>query len=320
MSIYWPDTFFDTIAVYSHEHSMENETSARDVFMYLLVVVVLAMSAANLGTLLFQYVNIYLPDTTSPICTGTWCRDAIRWSLASIIVVFPVLIWAWHFLQRDVLAHPEKEGARVRRWLLYLTLFVAGGFLIGDAVSLIYGWLQGSLTIQFALKVLVVLYIAATVFYYFLKALHRQAGHAKIVGWLAVLVVSAAVIVGFVSSGSPFRVRLERLDEQRISNLEEIQNQIVMVYWQSKGKLPNTLADLNDTISGFRAPVDPQTKQAYEYFRKGERAFALCATFVTSTTGITNGTNTTWVHGEGRVCFDRTVDPQLYPVNPKLLQ
>lgn len=304
---------------------MENDTSARDVFLYALVVIALAMSATNLGTLLFQYINLYVPDPTIVACVGTFCQDSIRWSLASIIVVFPVLVWVWRFLQRDSALHPEKSDARVRRWLLYLTLFVAGGFLIGDAVALVYNWLQGDLTVQFILKVVVVLYIAGTIFYYFLKSLQRKAGYTALVGWVAVTVVVASIVTGFVASGSPFRVRLERRDEQRVSDLQVLQSQIVAVYWQSKGALPGTLGDLNDPISGFVAPVDPQTKQSYEYIRKGERSFVLCATFDTKGGGSTSApesrdaVNLSWSHGIGRVCFDRTIDPQLYPVNPQKL-
>jgi hypothetical protein len=307
---------------------MENDTSARDVFMYLLVVVVLAMSAANVGTLLFQYINLYVSDLTLPACTGTWCQDVIRWSLASIIVVFPVLVWAWRFLQRDVAAHPKKSHALIRRWLLYFTLFVAGGFIIGDFVSLIYGWLQGDLTIQFALKVLVVFYIAGTVFYYFLRSMHGERGYTRAVARTAIGVVIASVVVGFIASGSPFRVRLQKQDEQRITDLQMIQSQIVYTHWQSKGKLPQSLADLEDPINGFIAPRDPKTGVAYEYIRKSETSFVLCASFAAAST-TTNATaprsldslQSTWAHAAGRVCFDRAIDPALYPVNsPKPIQ
>lgn len=293
--------------------------------MYLLVIIVLAVSAVNLGTLLFQYVNIYVPDAAIQQCFGTSCQDAIRWSLASIIVVFPVLFWAWRFIQRDVAANPEKVDARVRRWLLFLTLFVAGCVLIGDAVSLIYSWLQGDLTMQFVLKVVSVLYIAGTIFYYFLKSLHPETRHfAKVVGWVAVVVVLASVVTGFFTSGSPFRARNERLDAQRVSDLQQIQYQIVYTHWQSKGALPATLADLADPISSFIVPVDPVTKQSYEYIRRDARSFSLCAAFTTKSTldaqqmqaypvkGSVQDTN--WSHDVGRVCFERTIDPQLYPV------
>lgn len=309
--------------VFRNIYCMENDTSARDVFMYLLVVVVLAISAANLGTLLFQYINLYVPDAVQPVCVGTWCQDTIRYSLASIIVVFSVLFWAWRFLQRDVAANPLKADARIRRWLLYLMLFVAGGFIIGDFISLLYGWLQGDLTIQFALKTLVVFYIAGSIFYYFLKALHVERGYSKIVGWVAVVVVLASVVVGFITSGSPFRVRVEKQDETRVSDLQNIQSQIVSGYWQSKGELPQSLADLTDSIKYFVVPVDPKTKQPYEYIRKGQLSFVLCATFATERVADETSArqiypsydmNSNWNHGVGRVCFDRTIDPQLYPV------
>jgi hypothetical protein len=98
------------------------------------------------------------------------------------------------------------------------------------------------------------------------------------------------------------------LDEQRVTDLQMLQSQIVSVYWQSKGALPGTLADLQDPINGFQVPKDPQTAQQYEYIRKGERMFALCATFAAV------GADPAWPHEAGRVCFDRTIDVQLYPV------
>ncbi len=311
---------------------MDQNTNARDVFMYLLVLIVLSFSAVNLGTLLFQYVNIYVPDTAIQQCFGTSCQDTIRWSLASIIIVFSVLIWARRFIQRDISAHPEKSQSWVRRWAFYLTLFVAGGTLIGDAIALLNSWLQGDLTSQFILKALVVLYIAATIFYYFLKQLHpEQKSHARIVVWVAAAVVLASVVVGFITSGSPFRAREQRLDAQRVSDLQMIQNQIVYTHWQSKGALPDTLADLQDSISGFRIPLDPTTKQPYEYSRKTTTSFVLCATFTTAqddANDIYNRSSSdvampvgpggvkaeSWAHAAGHVCFDRTIDPQLYPV------
>ena len=307
---------------------MEQNNTARDVFLYLLVVIALGMSAVNLGTLLFQYVNIYVPDAALQQCYGTSCTGAIRWALASLVVVFPILVWAWRFLQRDIQAHPVKADSRVRRWLLYFTLFVTGVTIIGDAVSLLYSWLQGDLTVQFLLKVLIVLYIAGTMFFYFLRALHPKKSVAgSRVAQVAALVVVVSVITGFVTSGSPFRARLERLDAQRLSDLQMIQNQIVYTHWQSKGALPSKLTDLEDAINGFVVPVDPQTNQAYEYTKNADRSFTICATFATESVDDTRmvkpisieGANTNWSHGIGRVCFDRTIDPQLYPVNPKSL-
>jgi hypothetical protein len=59
----------------------------------------------------------------------------------------------------------------VRRWLTYLTLFIAACVLIGDFVSLVYNVLGGELTVRFVLKVLTVGIIAGTVFWYYLSEL-----------------------------------------------------------------------------------------------------------------------------------------------------
>ena len=51
-----------------------------------------------------------------------------------------------------------------------------------------------------------------------------------------------------------------------------IQNQIIP-YWQTKNKLPMTLKDLEDPISGFMMPVDPDNKSPYEYVVTGKFSF-----------------------------------------------
>ena len=302
---------------------MEQKTTARDVFLYLLVIITLGIAAGNLWVMLYQFVNIYVPDPAIQQCYGTSCRDTIRFAMASLIVVFPVLVWAWRFLQRDIVLNPEKADSRVRRWLLYFTLFVAAVIMIGDAVALLWSWLQGDLTLQFFLKVLAVLYIFSSIFYYFLKALHpEERGFSRAVAWTAVVVVLACIVGGFITSGSPFRARAERLDTQRITDLSNIQASLIG-YWQKKGKLPDALTDLEDPISGYVNPVDPVTKQSYEYIRKTDLTFVLCASFGTaqdlSNPGIqmtypAGGQNQSWSHAAGRVCFDRAIDPQLYRV------
>ena len=107
-----------------------------------------------------------------------------------------------------------------------------------------------------------------------------------------------------------------------------IQSQIVS-YWQAKQKLPSSLADLTDPIAGFTAPGDPQTAAPYEYAVKGSLAFELCANFnaparpysiaVRSVPAAPVGypakssAKDVWQHGAGPLCFERTIDPQLYP-------
>ena len=124
---------------------------------------------------------------------------------------------------------------------------------------------------------------------------------------------------------------LIKMDERRVSDFQTIPLQIIN-YWQRKESLPVSLNDLADPISGFIVPKDSQTGQVYEYNVLGGLKFELCAVF--STTSLDEGVqrqaqqpkavpiaidgrssyiSDVWWHDVGRVCFERTIDPDLYP-------
>ena len=120
--------------------------------------------------------------------------------------------------------------------------------------------------------------------------------------------------------GSPREQRMKRLDGERVSDLQSIQWQVVN-YWQKKSILPNTLNDLEDSISGYVVPIDPSTDKSYTYRAKGKLAFELCATFdLSSEKSQINNTRypvksiygETWEHDKGEACFERTIDPEKY--------
>lgn len=285
--------------------------------MYLLMIFALAGSAISLGILLFQYINLFVPDVASTQCQYGGCDSAIRSALAFLIVLFPVLVWSMRFLRRDVRRLPAKRELPIRRWLLYLTLFVAGLIVIGDLVGLVRGYLQGELTVRFILKVLAIFFIAGSVFYYYLKELHvSDSARARLVGWVATGIIVAAVVAGVTISGSPTRQRDVSLDQRRVNDLQVVQEQVVNGFWAVKGRLPTALSELEDDITGFRVPRDPETGDPYPYERVSDLSFRLCATFtVASDDSKPTGPRPflledSWRHGTGETCFNRTIDPE----------
>jgi len=311
---------------------MTLKSSPRDVFLHLLAIVTLYIAAVSFGTLLFQYVNYFFPDPLNDPIGGA--SSAVRWALASLVIVFPVYVWISWFLGRDAAREPAKRELRIRKWLLYFTLFLAAVVMITDLVALIYTFLGGELSARFMLKVLAVLSIAAAVFVYYFWNLRHDAMASRdalmrFFMWGIVVIVAAATVGGFFLAGSPFAERMRRFDERRAGDLQTIQWQIVS-YWQSKEKLPATLDDLRDPISGFVLPSDPETGTGYEYRAVDRLTFELCATFRTDSakTQITYAKEAVppaapaeipyraednWRHGIGRVCFERTIDPEFYP-------
>jgi len=149
------------------------QLSARDAFLYLILFTTLYFCSYNMGDLLFEFINKALPDATvRTYQVFTW--DRMRWSASALIVAFPTFLYLSYYIGKDLRRNPVKRLSPIRRWLTYLTLFVASCVLIGDVTTLIYNALGGELTSRFVLKVLVVGAIAGTVFGYYLSDLRRE--------------------------------------------------------------------------------------------------------------------------------------------------
>jgi len=149
--------------------------SAREAFRYLLLFTTLYLSAYYLGSLLFSLVNMNFPDPA--LDKSYWWRtvkDDIRLAAAFLVIAYPVFLFMARRIYRELACDPVKRLSVIRRWLTYLTLFAAAGFVIGDLVALVYHALDGELTVRFVLKVLIVGVIAATIFWFYLWDLRGE--------------------------------------------------------------------------------------------------------------------------------------------------
>jgi len=146
--------------------------SARDAFLYLVMFSTLYFGAWNLGNLLFSFIDRAFPDPAKG--NNFQFFDAQRWSTAAVIIAFPVFFYLARYIGRQIQQNPFKRLSPARRWLTYLTLFVASASSLGDTTTLIYNLLGGDITIRFILKVLVVAAIAGTSFAYYLLDLRKE--------------------------------------------------------------------------------------------------------------------------------------------------
>ena len=147
--------------------------SAREAFLYLVLFATLYYTAWHLGSLLFDLINHALPDPAA--ARGyDYFGASMRWSVASLLIAFPVFAFVANHLAKELRAHPIKRLSPVRRWLTYLTLYLAAIALICDLTTLVYNLLGGELSLRFVLKVLVVAAIAGSVFGYYLHDLRRE--------------------------------------------------------------------------------------------------------------------------------------------------
>lgn len=146
------------------------KVSAKDFFLQLGAMVTLYASAISFTMLVFEYINVLLPDALG---IGGYYDiyssfQSIRWSIAMLVVVFPLYIYLSWFLEKTYVKHPERRKMWIRKWLIYLTLFVAALIIIGNFVTLIYNALGGELTLRFVLKVITLFFVTGSVFGYYL--------------------------------------------------------------------------------------------------------------------------------------------------------
>lgn len=154
---------------------MERKSGPKDVFLHLLAIITLYSSAGAFITLIFQYINVLLPDALEySVYTVNSSYSTIRFAISSLVVIFPIYIFSTWYLNKSYGESPEKRGLRIRKWLLYFTLFVAALIIMGDLVALINRLLEGELTLRFLLKVLTMAFVAGSVFGYYLIDLKKN--------------------------------------------------------------------------------------------------------------------------------------------------
>src|SRR3989344_5208980 len=116
--------------------------SPRDFFLELGSFVGLYFIVVNFLILVFHIIDRAFPDALSNSQSQElFWTGPIRWSIASLVIAYPLLIVLTRVLRRDWQVNPEKRNLSLRRWLIYLTVFVTGVTLAVDAIVLLNSFL-----------------------------------------------------------------------------------------------------------------------------------------------------------------------------------
>lgn len=322
-------------------------------FLSLGLLITLITSVVSFINLLFEGLNKKYPDVLNASYTygySTYEYESMRMALATLIIFFPVFLAVSYFWKRFVRVGLGKVDEILRKWSLYIILFLSAVVIAVDLVTLVRYFVSGEVTTRFILKVLAVLVTALLVgAHYVLNLWNKDSKKINMLfGVIASVFVLSAIVWSFMVMGSPAEQRKLRLDDRRVSDLNTIQWQIIN-YWQQKEKLPETLNDLKDSLSSFVMPPDPEFEKGYVYeykklpSDKGQLKFELCATFALpmpqgwreygggavmpmmdlsieksmSYPYPGGGFGESWDHEAGRTCFERKIDPEIYPPFPK---
>lgn len=302
------------------------ENTAKNFALQLGSLVALYVSVTSLLVTLFGIITLAFPDPADGYWQYEGATEQIRFAIAVLVVFFPTYV----LLTRKVNVIRRKEQGtylKFTKWLIYLSLLIGGGVILGDLVAVIHGFLSGELTIRFVLKALALLIVVGAAFSYYLMDVkgywqkHEKRSIQYAIGSSAI--VLAVMVLGFMNIEAPTEVREMRIDDNQINDLSQIQWQIEEFYLL-QGFLPETLDDAY--TSGLAVPMAPEGRDAYSYELTSSTTFELCAEFaapsrehsyetvsiarpmVPETRGIKNPYS--WEHGAGTWCFERVVQSQ----------
>ncbi|MCE9627721.1 MAG: DUF5671 domain-containing protein [Candidatus Eisenbacteria bacterium] len=322
----WPDDEIDAEMAAWHDAGLglpvprrRVGVSAREAFLYLLMFVALYMVAYHTGAILYAWIEHTWPDPT----LGTDVayergRGIVRLAVATLLVAFPVYLGTARITGRAVARDPDKRNSGVRRWLTYLTLFVAACVLIGDFIAVVLGMLNGDVTARFLCKAAVVAAIAGWMFSHYMGGLRRDEDAAPtpvrgyalqpLLARAAGVLVLCVIALGLWIAGSPESVRRGALDRKRMQDIDAI-SQAVFQYRETFGVAPETLPDMVQRSPSAHVNLrDPVTRAQYRYAVVDSESFRLCAQFDRPDSVGPWGEQGSefWQHGAGEACFTFT--------------
>ena len=298
---------------------------AREAFLYLVSFIALYVSAISFGFLVFGLIDHTFTDPLD--FRDRFPSTGEATAIASVIVAFPLYLFLMKRLASEMAAEPEKRRSLVRRWLTYLTLVIAAGFILGDVIALLANLLTGDLAFLFLLKGLAILAVTACIFGFYLWDMRRSETLAvsanatnalRALLSVVVLLVIACLAYSMFLLGTPGEQRSLRFDEQRISNLRNISRNVDL-YWEVNQQLPESFDDMSGQRYSIFSIHDPESNEEYEYRAIDKAGYELCAVFTTDSAESRNGDRSfseeAWAHGIGRKCFrlEPPQPPQLQP-------
>ncbi len=263
------------------EPDTQPRSHAKDVFLNLASMITLYSAAAALLNLLFTVINKGYPRVTEYYSYYN-NTSSISFPVATLIIVFPLYVLFMWLIEKDLATSTDARGSGIRKWLIYITLFISGGLVVGDLVAVVYYFIDGQeLTAGFLLKVLSILVVAGGVFWYYITDIRNKLTPSlrKTSALVALIGVILAIIVGFMVIGSPRTQRLVKYDEIKRSNLQNLASEIRYFYERSN-VLPASITELSQTNSyGSGMYTDPQSNEPYVYKVIDPTTFEVCAEF-----------------------------------------
>jgi hypothetical protein len=148
-------------------------------FLYILYFIALYVWATSFGNIFHEVVNRYVPAAleSEEARRGYMYFGAdsiVRWSLASMLIFYPIFATIHLFISRLRITRPETVNIRVRKILIYITLVGTALISAWQLVKFVFAFLNGSIDTRTMAHVGVTLLISIVIFISYLMQVRRD--------------------------------------------------------------------------------------------------------------------------------------------------
>jgi len=292
-------------------------SSPKNFILQLGSLIALYASVTSLLILIFGITNLKFPDEIAYYYEDESARQAVRNSIAMLVVFFPTYLIFTRVSNQDRRMFSQGAYSTFAKWLVYISILVGILILLVDLVVLMNFFLNGEITTRFITKVFALLIVVGiTLHYYILDVrgyFQKRVDKALYFAVGAAVLVFSSLLIGYSYIETPSEVREIRLDEQQVTDLQDMY-WVINEYYQANGGLPETI---QQAYREGKLPEAPTKRDAYQFNIIDDTTFELCASFVASSPDRDRSyipvteKNYRWEHEEGQKCFVRTIETSI---------
>jgi hypothetical protein len=250
---------------------MKSHTSPKDIFLQLFATAMLYLSIIAIFIVTFILTDWYIASSidTYPRSIDQ-LGNMLSFPLAMLVVSFPLLIATTYKLHTRMGEDASIRNSMARGWLVNLTLFLAAIIIAITAITVVYTFFNGDLTLRTVIKSFIVVVISSLTIVWFKSGEDNRAKldtSQYIVAGISLLLFVSVVVVGVIAMGSPAERRMLRQDQ-------ELRYRVQNAYYSIESSLYNAVEDTS-------LPGEIYAAEDVVYTRLTDNSATLCATFQT---------------------------------------
>lgn len=257
---------------------MNKSFKAKYSYFYLLSLVSLIFLAISLGLILFNIINLSIDDVLVENSFINYDKQ-LKFAISALLISAPVYFLSQFFIKRGFKKNEFSKESNLRKWLIYLILFVSSVIILGLLISLFNNFLSGELTTRFALKAISVFFLSVFTFLYYLYNLKDTKKNIidKLFLFSSLCIILTIFISAFFYIESPQTARARKYDQALMNNIYNLEG-LVNEYYNINQELPNNLEEISSFNS--RTPyINVNTLDLIQYTKISDTDFELCADF-----------------------------------------